>query len=96
VELKNEWSYTSASAVCLHGVDRDFTEVCEGFIFVTLCLDYISLLVYIRPRLQILLEYKLISKDGNCSYSKLSNLVSTGVLYFFALEYLHSNAPYEI
>jgi len=56
-------SPTSTSAVCLHGVDRDFREVCEGFIFVTLCLDYISLLVYIRPRLQILLEYKLISKD---------------------------------
>jgi len=58
-------------------------EVCEGFIFVTLCLNYISILVYTRPHLQILLEYKLISKNGNCSYSKFSNLFSTGVYVLF-------------
>ena len=43
-EFKNEWSYISTSVVYLHGVDRDFRELCEGFIFFTLCLDYISLL----------------------------------------------------
>jgi hypothetical protein len=39
-EIKNEWSYTSAPSICLHGVDRDnFTSLLQRrlFILFTLC-----------------------------------------------------------
>lgn len=44
--VKNEWSYTSASPICLHGMDRDNDNVIFFTAQIKLCLSSCTVLVY--------------------------------------------------